>query len=581
MNYYPKTVFRLVFLLALLGRPLLAGMLSETQPTWNSVFLKPQDTHWTMPAVKVGSRKFKLDDYSYVGYKLSQKGLGDGIPCQEVTMTGSGDITPILRANLADLVQRGGGTLHIPAGTYNVSGTVTINAGNIRIAGAGSGATTLLVASTYNPENQLTEAPFTFMGGDGIGYSQWAEPARSPVTTTCSDIGRGDQALRVGSTEGFTAGDWVVVQQYFWPEFVKANSFNTWPTDPPATGTDSAFQNTFCYLRKITDIRGQTLQLDAPIPRTLRNGDSTLWCYKPKPGQYIENVGMEGFTLQVQPNHQGPDGIPIGTALAFKGVFDGWARDIKVYNIAKNGIKPAWSSRITVLDCLVSGAQNTGGGGWGYGFYTYASSQVLYRRCTAIDTRHNFTCEWAMTNGCVYTRCDSIKTRGNSDTVTMECDDTHYGYSQGLLWDEFHQVNTGLLAENRGTYSNGAYETFGGGVVWNFSGTKDNPFGHWQAGTLQCSPALYPADSDALVIGSSGVTVYDNSQDTPSAYGYGTPMTGYGLQAGPRGNVVYEGIDRPGLSPPSLFEAQLKSRLGTLPPEIAPACDSSPANQPR
>jgi hypothetical protein len=544
---------------------------------WNSAFLQPSGPNWTEPVVNVGGRNFKIDDYSYCGYKLSQVGVGDSIPCNNVTMSSTGDVTAAMRASLATLVGLGGGTLWIPAGTVTLSGTLTIASGNIRIMGAGSGATTFVIASSYNPGDTLTEAPFTFMGGGGIGYSQWAEPGQAPVTTSCADVNRGDQSVTVGSSASFAVGNWVVVQQYFWTTLVNDDSAGTWTTNPPGTGTDGAFSNTLCYPRKITSISGNVITLDAPIPWTMHNSDSIVWFYKPNAGQYIENDGIEGLSIQVLANTNN-GGRPSGTALAFKGIFNGWARDIHINNIAKNGIKPAWSTRITVMDCAISGAQDYGGGGWGYGFYTYASSAVLYKRCTATNMRHNFTNEYAMTNMVVYTRCNSIKTISNSASVTMECDDTHFAYSQRLLWDMHSQSGTGLLAENRDTQSSGAYETFAGGVVWNYSGTSSNPLGNWQAGSVQCSPATYTGDSDALVIGpSGGATIYDNSQDLAASYVYGTIMTGNGPQLGPRGNVAYEGINRTGLSPSSLFDAQLQTRLGSLPPDIAPgACGSTP-----
>lgn len=239
-------------------------------------------------------------------------------------------------------------------------------------------------------------------------------------------------------------------------------------------------------------------------------------------------------------------------------------------NIAKNGIKPAWSARITVLDCQISGAQDTGG--WGYGFYTYASSQLLYRRCVADSLRHNFTHEYAMSNMVVASRCSSTK---GSGMTTPEGDDTHFAYSQRLLWDMHSQANISIQAENRETQSSGAYQTFGGGVVWNHSGSNANPYGYWQAGTVQLSPATVTTSSDAFVIGpSGGATIYDNSQDLTATYVYGTVMSGTAPQVGPRGKVAYEGIDKASLSPASLFEGQLITRLGALPPDVAPgACD--------
>ena len=72
-------------------------------------------------------------------------------------------------------------------------------------------------------------------------------------------------------------------------------------------------------------------------------------------------------------------------------------------------------------------------------------------------------------------------------------------YSHAILWDAHSQTGAvGLAVVNRATSGVPAYETFGGGAVWNFrgDGNTSNP----QAGKVQLSPVLY-GNGNALVIG--------------------------------------------------------------------------------
>lgn len=47
----------------------------------------------------------------------------------------------------------------------------------------------------------------------------------------------------------------------------------------------------------------------------------------------------------------------------------------------RKGIYLVYSARITVLDCVVIGAQDKNGGGWGYGYEVEDSQNVLITRC--------------------------------------------------------------------------------------------------------------------------------------------------------------------------------------------------------
>src|SRR5580704_6516778 len=124
-----------------------------------------------------------------------------------------------------------------------------------------------------------------------------------------------------------------------------------------------------------------------------------------------------------------------------------------------------------------------------------------------------------------------------------------------------------LEALNRGDESSGAYETLASGVIWNFFGDGVN-LPNFPGGGLFLKPS---PDGEMIVVGVTGAhTVYDNAQGnvTPLVKGQSMPANP-GLQVGSSSgalqNVLYEGLYQGGLQPASLYETQLRIRIGTPP----------------
>ncbi len=544
---------------------------SPSAGAWNSQFLQPSGPQWTRPVVNAGGRDFQIPDYSYSGYKLSQAGLGDQLPCFSLTITAAlgSEISSKLNQAVTTVAAAGGGTVYVPPGYFTLSSTVQVHASNVRIAGAGSAATHLTVTAAYTPGNFLYEGTFHFTGSLS-NIALWMEQPRSVTSTRATaDIPLGASAVTCLNAAIFSPGDWVVVQQFFTASFVLQNSNNTWPLVP---ASQSQYEFSQCYLRRAVSVAGSTLNLDAPIPKTLATASNTIHVYRPRASDFIENVGLEGMTISAAPTANDA-GLPAGIAVMFKGVFNAWARDVQLNNIARHGFQPIWSARSTFLDCHVDGAQYLGGGGNGYGFHINASQAVLIRRSSSSDARHNMTTQKPMCSDIVLSRFDSLRTGFNASYLQ---DDTHHSWAHNVLWDMLNEQGVGLSAMNRGVTSSDAWETFGGGTIWNLTGNgaTANP----QAGKVQMSPETHTAESEGHVIGvSGGHLCYDGSSFETGSYLTGTLMSGAALQLGPRGNVAYEGLGAAGLDPPSLFEAQLSSRLGAMPPEIAPdLCAATP-----
>ena len=549
---------------------LLGGLLtlwSGSSLAWDSQFFpfNAGAGKYLTQTVNVGGANFTLPDFSYSGYKLSQVGLGDSIPCNSVSITAitNEDIAPKLNMAVTTLAAVGGGTVYVPAGTFQIGSRVTINADNIVIKGAGSSFTYLTVPASYPPPaSSLYEGAFLFTG-NASNIAQWILQSRCLTSTAVTaDIPLRSFTVQAANAAIFSVGDWVVVQQFFWSAFVTAVSANTWPLPPFVSQADREYSST--YVRKVTGIAGNVITLDAPIPRALATANAGITLYKPNPNDYSENIGLEGVTLYTAARAADL------TSVMWKGVFNGWARDVKLLNFGLHGFQPQWAARITILDCATDTAQYTGGGGQGYSYHINATQEMLVRRCSSTNVRHNITTQKPMCSDVVFSRMD--------DSNSSQQDDTHHSYAHNILWDKVYEHGgVGLSATNRGTTSSNGYETFAGGVVWNHLGDGVTT-GGWQAGKIQIRPDNYFPWNQGFVIGNSGGhTVYDNSTDINSVYVNGTQITTTALQVGPRGNVAYEGVNLSGLQPDSLFEAQLANRIGALPPDVAPAaCGGTP-----
>ncbi|MBM3810490.1 MAG: hypothetical protein FJW20_02525 [Acidimicrobiia bacterium] len=532
---------------------------------WQSELFPSAGGHFERRAVSFVGRDWILDDFSYAGYFLGARRLAS-VPCRIRTIEGSGDITATLQAAIEEVARAGGGTVRIPAGEFTVSSTITITASNISIEGAGSGRTIVRVPDSYKPRDESNEGLFTF-GKPVGGWNQGWVHQGPLVTRVTGPVRRGQFHADVADATSIRPGHWVVLQQYFWKDFVDRNSTtpNRWRDD----STDRTFS--FTYLRQVVAATGNRILFDAPVPWDLDPANNPVQIRFTN-DRMIENTGIRGLTIEFANNSNSAVGRPLGTAVYFEGVRNGWAADIKARNIGRFGLHMIHSARITLVDCEVRGVQDYGDAGYGYGFHVHSSQNILLKRCLVNDARRPFTSQRALTSMLVYSECRSAD--------ATQGDDTHHSMIHSVLWDRHTQRDgVNLTAYNRGDFSTGAYESFGSGVVWNFDG--DGVRGRISTGGqihLKPSP-----DGQAIVIGVNGAhAVFDASRGNPFLAGERiSPRTG--IQTGSREtslrNVLYEGIGQPGLEPASLYDALLRERAAD--PAIAPAeaCQPPARNQ--
>jgi uncharacterized protein (TIGR03437 family) len=547
-----------------------AGCCSLPSPaqSWNSQLLPNVSGKFTPQMVSFAGRSWSLDDYSYVGYYLGTKSLGL-LPCNEVNVTATGDITQAVQAAIDSAGKAGGGSVRIPAGTFTMSGPVAVPYNNVSIEGAGSGQTMINVSSNYASDDGATDGLFLFGRAVGAATNNGWTNKGAAVANITAVVHRGDMTFAVDNASKINVNDWIVIQQVFWTALINNNS-----TSPHPWPANSCCEFSFTYLRQVTAKSGNQVSIDAPVPWTLDPANNQVRV-RMTDALMKENVGLKGMTIQFANNTLASTGRPHGTGAYFEGVRNGWVYDVKILNFPRYGIYLNYSARITILDCWVQTTQDKGGDGYGYGFLESPAQNILVKRSHGEDNRHNFITSHPQTSMVAQTQNVSVN--------ETEPDDTHYAFEQAILFDKHTQMNGGAIEMlNRGDQSGttaAAYETLASGVIWNFFGDGMKN----QLASLNGALYLKPSpDGQLVVVGVNGAhAVYDNTQANMTPFVPGQKMqAAAGLQVGSSSgalkNVLYEGLYQAGLQPASLYETQLANRIGVPPADWIDACAALP-----
>jgi chitinase len=541
--------------------------------------------------VSFDSKTWQLLDYSYVGYNLGQTPLQTGVPCNVLTVAGTGDITQELQQKINTVGAAGGGIVKIPAGNYTITSadmgtgsgqrTICINYNNVSVEGAGSGYTIINVPSThsYDENSNTFEGTFCIEQGYFVWNKGWTDPS-GLLCTVNNKINSGDTYITgISDLSAVNTGDWILIIQYFWTALVNNNAVSgAWNSCTGNCSGNPQREYAFSYLRKIVAKDASGITVDAPIPYTLDPANNQINVKNPgvATGSMVQNSGVSGMTIKFADNNNSTTtSLPSGCGVYFEAALNCWAKDINVVNFPRYGICAEYSARVTVEDCYVKKAQNYGGGGWGYAFRNTATQNALFKNCVSENVRHGFITERAITNYVAFTHCMSIN--------SQQGEDTHFSLAHAILRDDYFQSNgNDLNGYNRGGTSGGAYESYLSGAMWNVAG--DGYSGIYYGGTINITPSN---DGSAIIVGGPGNhTVYDGSYyDTGGTYHPGDIMpvnSGLQVGTGPNGtrkNVLYEGLGSTGLQPQSLYVQQLLNRVGTV-AEWANVCGDAPTLTP-
>ncbi len=471
---------------------------------------------------KTDSNGNRILDYSYAGYQ------GGGVPLPLVPVAQT--ISPVSGDNTAHIqtaidavsaltpdANGFRGAVLLQAGTYDVSGTLHINAGGVVLRGSGSGS--------GGANLNMTGSPHLLLSISGSGS---ATTVGSSASITDSFVPSGAMSFNVNSTSGFSVGDTILVQRpvtQAWVHFMGMDTLTrngapqTWISVGTLIKTD----------RTIAAISGIQITLDAPLTDSF---DSSL--LNPPGGSIIKytfagriaQVGVEHLSVTA-PAADVDISMPQFQALSMNSVINGWLQDVVVHDTDNSisiggGTKQITLDHVTITHSLAF-THSAGPSDFGI-----SGTRILLNKCSSTGN----TGVWAYVVQAEVTG-PVVLLNSNSDSRGFA---PHQRWATGLLADSSQfpggsSGKEGVSYSNRGNFGSGQGWDAGWAVAWNVD-----------------SPHLLvqePPGVNNWCIGCIG------TEDSLAAPGSTTILP----------NGIYESLGTH-VTPSSLYLAQLCDRLG-------------------
>jgi hypothetical protein len=402
----------------------------------------------------------RIPDFSYAGYHYGGQNLPD---VQVVARLGpvNGDNTQRIQDALDELGSRKPdangrrGALQLEPGRYEIRGTVRVRHSGVVLRGSGAGTnpsdSTILVARGDTPHQRTVVILGTNSG------KPWSTGPAVEITSRLVRVG--STSFEVSDASAFKVGQEVVVTHPSSPRWIEAVDGGGVVKDPRW----SAGSMDLRWVRQITRIDGNRLQLDAPIYNHLDRSLTTSTVAPVTKRNLISESGVENLHVDIESNG-GEDENHAWNAIGVVGADNSWVQGVRTRHFGYAGVLTQGAIRITVRNARATDPVAVRTGGRMYNFAANGFSQlVLFTGCHAGQGRHAFVSNGTTTvSGVVWHRC------------TMEGGDVegHRRWSQGLLFDNIRDVGGGNnMAKliNRGDMGSSHGWGSAHSVIWGFN----------------------------------------------------------------------------------------------------------------
>ncbi len=486
-------------------------MLKGYSQTWQSQFiLINEKNHLQYLPDKEGD---VIPDFSRVGYASGEKEIPD-IEVVESINAAKGDNTKLIQ-NAIDRIgirppDKNGfrGAVLLKKGTYRVDGTILIKNSGIVIRGEGSGSDGTLIIETASLKTDL----FSFRGE---GSRETKINTIAAVSENFVPVGR--DYLMLQDASSFKAGDSILIYRPATENWIhdlkmdqieKREGLVQWKPD----------SYPLYFERIITRIDRNKVYIDNPVVMQLdkKYGGGFVMKYT-FPGRIsqcgIENLRMEStYRSETDEDHG-------WNAISFSKVSQAWVRNVVSRFFGYSCVTIDSNSRnISVLgsQCLDAKSQITGSRRYSF---NCGGQLNLFKDCYASEGRHDYVTGARVCGPNVFTRCKARNTHSDIGP--------HHRWASGTLFDMI-DTDGEINVQDRGNYGTGHGWAGVTQIVWNCRSPKTSVQSPWVSGYNYC-------------IGLVGGKWAGRFPDRPDG--------------------AWEGLNKSGLLPESLYDAQLKDRL--------------------
>lgn len=437
--------------------------------------------------------------------------------------------------------------IYFPVGKYILRGgnkaetveTLRLTMGNIIFKGAGRNKTTIEMAVNNNPTStDMWSTPnlIEFKNNNGLGN----------LTTVTGDAEKGAFSIEVASTSGINVGDWVCVSLKNNDPALVAEELAPHETSSNWTELNDNGVQIYDY-HQVKHISGNTLTFYEPIMRKIE----AKWGWKVNLYPHYENVGVEDLTFM---GHSKPDFKHHGSAYddgAFKPIqmirlTNSWMRRVNFESVSEAHSFVSCAN-VSAYDIEISGNRGHSA------IRSQASSRVFIGKVydhsdgkVATDSGgHNLGdyMEGAgQYHGCGVSKQSMGAVIWNVRWGDDSCFESHATQPRATLIDI---CQGGFVAWREGGDEAQLPNHLNDLTIWNMTATRvkcDDGWNNkwiWWDDNNQWWKNMPP-----IIVGWKGTSVPFDTSENQIKY--------------------YESLDAP-VSPNSLYEAQLKRRLGYVP----------------
>ena len=492
---------------------LLLHLTSLSQNSWQSEYVFFSGNGKLV--YKADSQGNTIPDFSRVGYASGEKEI-PFVQAVEVLEPAPGDNRKRIQQAIDRIAARPldtdgfRGALLLKRGTFNVNGSLVISHSGIVIRGEGADEDGTVIRETAGEKVNL----FRFEGNGNI------EPMINTLAEISEDfVPAGRKYLQVANAASFQVGDSVLLGWQATDKWIRDLKMDQ-IVERPGTNQWIASDYNLFFERIITAIEGNRIYLDNPVmmPMEKKYGGGYLVKYTFR-GR-ISNCGIENLLMESDYRHE-TDEDHGWDAISFGKVCQSWARNVVSRYFGRGCVNVGTHSRnISVLDskCLDAKSQITGSRRYSF---SCSGQMILFRNCYTTEGRHDFVTGSRVLGPNVYTRCTARNTHSDIGP--------HHRWSVGTLYDMI-DTDGEINVQDRGNYGSGHGWAGVTQVLWNCRSPRTAVQSPWVSGKNYC-------------IGLIGGKYGGRFPDRPDG--------------------EWEGLNKPGLVPESLYEIQLKERMAS------------------
>ncbi|ADY52605.1 hypothetical protein Pedsa_2053 [Pseudopedobacter saltans DSM 12145] len=451
-----------------------------------------------------------IPDFSKVGYYHGSK----QIPTVKIVKSISpvaGDATAVLQKAIDEVSalpkDKTGfrGAILIKKGRYNISGSLNINTDGIILRGEGDHDNGTVLVAAGKGQRTLVKIS---------GKGKVTEVAGTRTKITNNYVSTGSKSFEVNNVSGYKVGDKIILFRpgtKKWIEDLQMDKI----VAREGTKQWQAEEYNLSFEREITQIKGNTIFIDNPVMMALDSKYGGGEIFKYTYNGRITEVGIENilfdsdYTSDTDEDHG-------WVAVGFNHIENGWARNLTSRHFGNSCVSLSQGAKnITVMDSKCFDAISVITGGRRYSFNN-DGQQNLFMNLITTEGRHDYVTGAKVLGPNVFYNSSSTKTYADIGP--------HHRWAVGTLYDNI-TTDGEINVQDRGNWGSGHGWAGVTQVLWNCKvkgAAVQNP---WVSGKNYAIGVI------------------------------GNKLRGR-LDGKPEGE--WEGNNKNGLTPKSLFEAQRK-----------------------